>query len=242
MDLHNHTNWSDGTNSVKEVIENAIAHKIYRVGITDHYHNVDCSKLKITEEAINKYIDEINKEAENYAGKIEIYAGLEIDVLPFPLVFNTLPYVSINKLDYILLENLDYLNPRIKLEQFEPYLQKIKCRIGLAHTDIYKLGDKYKTDGGLDYVLSFLKINNIFWELNSHSSRLDFDYFIYDTKDEAANNLIRNIRQQNIEVAAGSDTHDCNEFEYGRLLRANSVVEEYKLKAVKFSYRNTSLI
>lgn len=40
-DLHNHTLWSDGENTVGEVIDRAVVASVYQVGISDHFEVIN---------------------------------------------------------------------------------------------------------------------------------------------------------------------------------------------------------
>ncbi len=79
VNLHNHTVYSDGVNTMEENIESAIAKNMVALGFSDHsYTPCDesyCMKLK----DYGPYLQEISQLKEKYKGQISIYAGLELD-------------------------------------------------------------------------------------------------------------------------------------------------------------------
>lgn len=77
--LHTHTTYSDGKNTVRENIESAIAKRMHSIGISDHsYTDFDLSYC-IKKEAVSSYIAEIKALREEYKDRIEVYIGLELD-------------------------------------------------------------------------------------------------------------------------------------------------------------------
>lgn len=80
-DLHMHTTWSDGAHSLEEMAEGAI-HKGYDyIVITDHSKFLKVAggltEARLREQ--RKQIDELNQK---YQGKLHIFAGVEMDILP----------------------------------------------------------------------------------------------------------------------------------------------------------------
>ena len=77
--LHTHTTYSDGKNSVRENIEAAIANNMISLGFSDHSYTDFDSRYCIKKEDIPKYISEVRALAREYSDKIEIYLGYELD-------------------------------------------------------------------------------------------------------------------------------------------------------------------
>jgi histidinol phosphatase-like PHP family hydrolase len=221
MDLHNHTVWSDGVNSIKEVIENAIKYNITVIGITDHFNTNKCPSIKPKE--IEGYISEIQYLKKLYEDKIKVYAGIEICCTPFPQSLENLPFDKLNQLDFVLLEYLDRLSSDIKVDDINKNIEKLQCEVGLAHTDLFRLAAIHSQDGGLNFILDFLSKNNLFWEINSNSAYESFDDIIYYNDDEDIQNLFEMLKKRKIRVSASSDTHSICDFEFGRLIEANRI-------------------
>ena len=76
--LHTHTNYCDGKNSIEENIKYAIDKEFISLGFSGHsnFSKDDCS---MTKEGTIKYLDEIKKYKEIYKNKIQIYSGIEAD-------------------------------------------------------------------------------------------------------------------------------------------------------------------
>ena len=76
--LHTHTTYSDGRGSIRENVEEAVCRSFISLGISDHSHTA-YENTCMRADARNNYISEVRKAAEEYAGKIEVYCGLELD-------------------------------------------------------------------------------------------------------------------------------------------------------------------
>ena len=79
--LHTHTVFSDGKNTVEEMVKAAIEKNMISVGISDHGYTYFDTSYCIQEPDIFKYIDEVNRVKREYADKIEVYLGIESDGL-----------------------------------------------------------------------------------------------------------------------------------------------------------------
>ena len=96
-DLHNHTTYSyDGSNTPEEVVENALAHGVDTVGITDHQFSLG--------DRIDEYYSHLCRLKRQYAGRIKVLVGLEIGTRPEPR--DLLADAAFN-FDYVLFECLD---------------------------------------------------------------------------------------------------------------------------------------
>lgn len=77
--FHTHTTFSDGKNSIRENIEAAIAKDMISLGFSDHsYTDFDLTYC-IKKEDLPKYISEVRAMQAEYADRIEIYLGYELD-------------------------------------------------------------------------------------------------------------------------------------------------------------------
>ena len=230
VDLHNHTIWSDGTNKVDELIENAINHNISTIGITDHYNTSKCPSISPSK--LNRYINDLTKSKIKYENKIKLLRGIEINCFPFNDL-HKIQYKDINKLDYVILEYLEYLNPSISLDDIAKFISNFKIRVGLAHTDLIKFASRYNDlEEGLREILKFLKNNNIFWELNINSRSDHYYNFIIGSNDNIKL-LKRLLKEYDIEVTVGSDNHDLLDYEFKRIENANIFLKEYNFLNVE---------
>lgn len=207
IDLHNHTLFSyDGSNTPEEIIENAINNNIDVVGITDHDFSV--------ENRLCEYFEYITKCKDKYSKKIKVLCGLEISARS--PISEKLPEMTKN-FDYVLFELLDTDNS-MDFFEFIEFAKKFKCAVGLAHTDIFKLGEKYNTD-----IIKILYENNIFWELNT-SGNYNYYYDFLTNKKKR-----RLVKDGGIAVSVGSDTHYVAEYRKSQIKRANALIQDIKL-------------
>lgn len=230
MDLHNHTIWSDGADKPEDIILNAINHQVEVVGITDHFCNGD--KYSLGFDNLKIYLNKIDRLRTKYINSIKVSIGIEIAYSYLLKNYSTLPYDLINQLDFILLENLDYIPSTTKLEDVATLLNGFKCSKGLAHTDLVKLAGKYEGKGEIDYVLDFMKQGELFWEINTDSAHDFFFNILHLSKnDEQTKAVLEGIEKRKIHVSVGSDTHSLVQYDYGRLKAANDVAKLLNLGA-----------
>lgn len=79
-DLHMHTTASDGSNSIAEMAEAAIARGLQYMAITDHSKNLAMINGLDDERAL-QHIQRIREVDKEFAGRIRIFAGIEVDIL-----------------------------------------------------------------------------------------------------------------------------------------------------------------
>lgn len=201
IDLHNHTKFSyDGSNSPEEIIENAIAHSVDLIGISDHQFSLGAD--------LNEYINRISSCKKQFAGKIRVLCGLEIGTRPAPSDFDI---NDTERLDYVLFESLDR-DGAMPLDKFISWQRSFKCPKGLAHTDIFVLGEKWGTD-----IIELMKSENLFWEINISGN---YDYY-YDFLTNSHKRSI--VSESGITLSVGSDTHWIEEYRFKQLRRANEL-------------------
>lgn len=204
MDLHNHTIFSyDGADTPEAIIEHAIAVGIDTVAICDHQFSIG-SRL-------DEYIARIEQCREKYKDKIRVLIGLEIGTRPLPNDF----YASQadKRIDFCLFECID--RGGMDLYEFFEWRRLFTCKAGLAHTDIFKLSEKF----GID-IAAELKKRDIFWELNSSGN---YDYY-YDFLTNAKKR--EHIKNSGVVMSAGSDTHSIAQFRPHAIRRANEIITE----------------
>ena len=202
VDLHNHTYFSyDGCESPDAIADNAASYGIGVVGICDHQFTEGFDA--------HKYITELRQVKERWHGRCEVKIGLEIGTRPKP---DDLLAKSISKqLDYCLFECLD--SPYgMDLYEFLEWRRLFCCPVGLAHTDIFELEERY----GID-ILEMLKKEDIFWEINTSGN---YTYY-YDFITNA--NKRRAVSKSGITLSIGSDTHQLYRFSPGKLKSANEL-------------------
>ncbi|MBN1645767.1 histidinol-phosphatase [Candidatus Woesearchaeota archaeon] len=83
INLHTHTSWSDGKNSISEMLQSARAKGFKIYAITDHFQTknaVEYSNFKLTvkEDNLKPYLNAIEKEAEAFP-ELLVLKGVEVD-------------------------------------------------------------------------------------------------------------------------------------------------------------------
>lgn len=76
---HTHTIYCDGKNTAKEMIEAAIEKGFVSLGFSGHCPMKNKNDWTMSAENTKRYIDEINALKKEYAGKIDILCGIELD-------------------------------------------------------------------------------------------------------------------------------------------------------------------
>lgn len=77
--LHTHTTFSDGVNTIEENVLSAIEKGFISIGISDHSYTTFDLRYCMRPVIIAPYIREIRRVREKYKDQIEVYAGLEYD-------------------------------------------------------------------------------------------------------------------------------------------------------------------
>ncbi|MFX1375956.1 MAG: PHP domain-containing protein [Promethearchaeota archaeon] len=201
INLHIHSNFSDGKNSIRQIIEKAVRLDLDFIAITDHFTDSWkewVSKLK-DEDKISEYLTDIEN-CQNYLSnegeKLIVLKGLEIDLSSSEQFIKKIkPY----KFDVLLFEYLQNVESIAFLKNLISTWKKTSEIInnfpilGLAHFD-----PSYFIYENLDILISFLKEHNIYFEFNS-------TYSNYYTRKNLK--FFEALKKANIPVAIGCDSH-----------------------------------
>lgn len=77
--LHTHSVFSDGKNTIEELVLTAIEKNFSAIGISDHSYMTFNHSYCIKEDAMSEYLQTIQDLREKYGDRIDIFAGLEMD-------------------------------------------------------------------------------------------------------------------------------------------------------------------
>ncbi len=204
QDLHNHTYHSyDGVETPDALVNNAFLSGIDVIGITDHQFTNGFD--------FHKYISEMREVAERFKGKCTVKVGLEIGTRPKPE--NFLAKSASNLLDFCLFESLDS-ERGMDLYEFLEWRRLFSCPVGLAHTDIFALGERYGVD-----MLKVMDENELFWEINT-SGNYNYYYDFISNSDKR-----KRVSESGITLSIGSDTHQLYNYNRKRIASANELSE-----------------
>lgn len=192
-DLHMHTTWSDGANSVEEMIDACRALGYEYMAITDHSHSLKVAN-GLNADRLRKQIDLIHHLNERYKD-ITVLAGIEMDILPDA----TFDY------DDELLAEADLVIASIHsaFGQDEKWIMRrlqAACRNPhidiIAHPTGRKVGKREGYAVNIDRLLDMAKETKTILELNASPMR-------FDLRKE---HLIK-AQQKGVKIMINTDSH-----------------------------------
>ncbi len=227
-DLHMHTKWSDGANTIMEMAETAKKLGYSYIAITDHSQSLTVAN-GLTPERLLEQIKEIDKINEIIEG-ITILKGMEVDILSDGSL--DMPDEVLQKLDVViaaihsgLKQPEEQLNARILSAIRHPLVNII------AHPTGRIIGERDRYPVDLRIIMQEAKLRGVAVELNSFPNRLDIN-------DEGC----RLAREIGVKVAINTDSHLKDQLinmEFGVAtarrgwLRASDVINTMPLKELK---------
>jgi len=203
INLHIHSTFSDGKNTIRQIVESALNLNLDYIAITDHFTDSWkewVSKLKNIDK-ISEYLGEIT-ECQNYLrdyGKnLVVFKGLEVDLGSSAQFIRSNIHVS--KFDLILFEYLQDVDTIAFVKNIIDFWKRTLRNIGelpiigLAHFD-----PSFFIHDNLDILVSFLKDYSIYFEFNP-------SYPTYYSRQNEV--FFAKLRDNNIPVAIGCDSHN----------------------------------
>ncbi len=204
INLHIHSLYSDGNNSIREIVEKAIKLGLDYICITDHFTN--SWKANIipnlnTKEKLEKYTNELadlQQDLIDYGGKLTLFKGVEIDISSsYDYITKMIVPGNFDIILFEYIENVEGIGfvKNILLNWEQRYGKNYEhCLFGLAHFD-----PSYFEYSSLGTLMSFLKKYDIYFEFNSsypnfYSQRYKF--------------FFKELKAKNILVSIGCDSHD----------------------------------
>jgi DNA polymerase (family 10) len=192
--LHAHTTWSDGQNTLREMVEACIERGFSYLGITDH-SKVAAYAGGLSEEQLKQQGEEIARLNEEFAGRLHILKGTECDIL------------RDGSLDYSneVLASLDFVVASIHSNftlSREEQTQRMVRAIANPNVDIIGhptgriLLGRAGYDLDMDAVIDAAAEHGVCIEINAHPSRLDLDW-----------RLVRRARDKGIKIPINPDAH-----------------------------------
>lgn len=192
-DLHMHTTWSDGAQSIDEMVERAIDKGYDYIAITDHSkflrvaNGLDETRLRLQRK-------EIENAREKYPN-IHIFAGTEMDILPNgKLDFDD---NVLAELDFVIAsihssfqQSQDQIHARLLQALENPHVDMI------AHPTGRLIGrrDGYELD--VEWLIDQAQKTNTILELNANPNRLDL-----------AAKWVQLAQEKGVKIAINTDAH-----------------------------------
>jgi DNA polymerase (family 10) len=181
--LHVHSTWSDGQNTIREMAKACIARGYKYLGITDHSKTAAYAG-GLSEEALHRQSEEIDRLNEEFAGRIHILKGTECDILrDGSLDFGDEALAS---LDFVVASIHSLFNLSLE-EQTQRMLRAIANQnvdiIGHPTGRILLGRAGYELD--VEAVIDAAAAHNVCIEINAHPSRLDLDWrYLHRARDK----------------------------------------------------------
>ncbi len=200
-DLHSHTNFSDGVDTLEDMVESAKKLGYEYIGITDHAPSIQSRGLGTVLKIISdtrKKIDEINSSQND----IKVFFGYEVNIL----VDNSLslPDDILKNLDYVIAgihsgfsQDRETVTKRILSAIENPYVSII------SHPSGRMLNERDPADPDWNKVFSAARDNNVLLEINSQPSRLDLP-----------DDLIKIAIDWGVDLVINSDAHSMSELNF----------------------------
>jgi DNA polymerase (family 10) len=231
--LHAHSTWSDGHNTIREMIEACLQRGYTYLGLTDH-SKAAAYAGGLNEEALKRQRDEIERLQEEYKGRIQIFRGIECDILRD----GTLDFSDevLATLDFVVAS----IHSQFNLSQAEQTERMLRA-IANPYVDIvgHPTGrlllnrEGYALD--LDAVIDAAAAHGVCIEINAHPSRLDLDW-----------RFLRRARDKGIKIPINPDAHAIDGIDVMRYgvgiarkgwLRASDVLNAFPAEEVGAFFR-----
>lgn len=200
-DLHIHTNYSEGQESLEAMIKRAEALGYEYIAITDHSRSQRiASGMEIeTLKAQWKEIDEISKKF-----KIKILKGCEVEILRDGRL--DYPEEVLKELDVVLgAVHSGFSAPERKMTERIVIALENRCLDILAHPSGRLIGKRESYEVNFEKVFEAAAANSKILEINSQPSRLDLD-------DE----LILRAKAFDLKFAISTDSHSAADLAFMR--------------------------
>jgi DNA polymerase (family 10) len=200
-DLHVHTDWSDGINSIEEMITAAINMGYEYICISDHSKSQRIAN-GMDEERMLKQIEIIKEMKRKYKNKITILQGCEVDIKPDG---------SLDFEDEIL-KKLDIVSVSVH-SRFKSSKEEMTKRIAMALENKYVkilnhptgrlINEREPYEVDLEYLMQICRDRKIAMEINSFPSRLDLND-IY----------ARKAKEMGVKLVIDTDSHSVDHLRY----------------------------
>jgi DNA polymerase (family X) len=193
-DLHMHTTWSDGAQSLEEMVNQARSRGYKFIAITDHSKFLRVAN-GLDEDRLRRQGEEIDILNEKY-DDIHIFKGIEMDILPD----GTLDFTEefLREMDFVIASiHSSFNQPK---EQIMNRLRSaMECSYVhlIAHPTGRLIGKRSGYDVDMELLISWAKETNTALELNANPNRLDLSW-----------KWLKEAQKQGVNIAINTDAHN----------------------------------
>jgi len=198
-DLHVHSTWSDGLDSVEAMVEAARHRGLSYLAITDHSKRATIANGLSAERLLKQWaeIDRLNRRLKGFT----LLKGIEVDILEAGGL--DLPDDVLAQADWVVASlHFGQNQPRERITARILGALENPCVSAIAHPTGRLLNQRKPYEVDLDAVLRAARDHGKLMELNAHPARLDLD----DVACAAAKNY-------GIPVVISTDAHNINGLE-----------------------------
>lgn len=156
---HCHCSYCDGKAPMEDFIKSAIESGFTSFGMSSHSPLPFYASWVLSSDAVDDYINDIEKLKKKYKGIIEIYAGMEIDYIdddfnPASEYFQNMPLdYRIGSIHFVKTPKGNYMDIDTSPETFEENLQKYyNGDLRKITEDYYKASMRMVELGGFDFI------------------------------------------------------------------------------------------
>ena len=199
-DLHMHTNWSDGTESVEAMVEAAKALGYEYAAITDHSKSLKIAR-GLCETRLMKQLETLDQLRDRFTG-IHVLSGIELEIL------------KDGSLDYpdSILSRFDIVVASVHTAFGQPedvmtgrIVRAIQSGSvdAIAHPTGRVLGRRFGYDVDMDTVILEAARHNVALEINAYPERMDLD-----------SKWARKAAEAGAHIVINTDSHNTNELRF----------------------------
>ncbi len=180
-DMHCHTDWSDGSSTLEEMVATAEKRGYQYIGITDHSKSEKVAN-GLPVERMDRQIERIHALNDSHRFRTKVLVGSEVDILPD------------GRLDYDndVLSRLDFvvgsIHSRFNMEKKE-MTERLLTALSNPHLTIFghptarQIGKREAISFDADAVFGAVAANDVFLEVDGSPERLDLnDSLIIEAK------------------------------------------------------------
>ncbi len=199
LNLHVHTQFSDGVFDIDELCEAHLkceSPRVAGIGLADHLFLTPSSRepanerdfQRIFREETARYVQGVEAARSRWAGRMQIFCGCEIN---WPLNRRWVESIRelLRGLDFVLFEFVDWNG----LTTLASLARQWPCPIGLAHTDVAQAFP----NTSLDQIVRTMANARMFYEVNPKLAPLS-----------RHDRWFAHVSRHRVRLSLGTDTHD----------------------------------
>ncbi len=199
-DLHMHTTWSDGAQSVEEMVGKARERGYEYIAITDHSKYLRVAN-GLDEDRLKKQAEEVARLNDKYSD-IHIFAGVEMDILPDGSLDFSDDFLK--EMDYVIgaihssfSQSQEKIMNRLLAAVENPYVNVI------AHPTGRLIGRRKGYAADVDMLIDKARETGTVLELNANPNRLDLSW-----------KWLQKAQEKGVNIAINTDAHSYHTLEF----------------------------